>query len=409
MKLVYSFDINNDDSILGLCKTSKELYNQALYEVRQSLANDNKFLFYQDLNKIFQTKTNLENEINYKKLKAQVSQQCLMLLDKNIKSYIKSIKKWSKDKNSFKGKPKLPNYLKKHNLLVYPNQSSSIKDGYINLSKTIKITIPQWDKYKDIIKDYNQIRVIPKNGFIRIEIIYNKEIDNVDLNYEKYSSIDIGINNLVSIIDEDFVKLINGKQIKSINQFFNKRLSHLQSIKDKQNIKTTNKIKNLYYERENKLKDLLHKISRYIVNLLIKNKTGNLIIGYNKDWKDSISLGRKNNQKFVQIPYLQLLNYIKYKCELVGIKMKLTEESYTSKCDALAFEHLGKNEKYLGKRIKRGLFQSSIGKLLNADINGAINILRKVVDNSYVNRIIDRGLVFNPVRIRNLYQLSSNF
>jgi putative transposase len=406
MRLVYKYNINSCQELLELCRISKNLYNQALYEVKENLKN-NKFIFYNDLNKIMINKTNLEGSINYKLLKAQVSQQILKVLDKNLKSYFKSIKDYSKHKEKYKGKPKLPNYKKTYNQLIYTNQSATIKEGYIHLSKALKIPIPQWNKYCEKISHFNQIRIIPKRNYICIEIVYEYDIQNEILNYNEYSSIDLGIDNLITLVSMNNPLLISGKQIKSINQFFNKQLSKYQSIKDKQHIKkTTNKINNLYEKRENRLKDLFHKISRYIVNYMIKNKIGNIVIGYNKNWKDSISLGKKTNQKFVQIPYLNFLNYLKYKCQLSGINLIETEESYTSKCDALSFEKIGKHENYSGKRVKRGLFQSGIKKLINADVNGSINIMRKVVDDSYVNKIINRGLLFNPIKIKNLYDLN---
>lgn len=405
MKLVYSFNINQDSRLEEMFKISKDLYNQALWEIRTTLERDKKWLFYYDLVPIMMTKENLEGEINYKKLKAQVSQQVLMLLDKNVKSYIKSIKDYSKNKSKYKGVPKLPSYKKDKNLISYSNQSSRIKEGYIILGKDLKISIPQWNKYKDLLSTYTQIRILPKKGYIKVEVVYEKEIENKDLDYNQYGSIDLGISNLVTLISNQGARILSGNQIKSINQYFNKELSRLKSIKDKQNLKTTKRIRELYEKRENTIKDLFHKVSRWIVNFLIESKIGNLVIGYNKNWKDSISLGTKFNQTFIGIPYLRLLDYLDYKCKMVGIKLIKTEESYTSKCDGLAREEIKKHEVYLGKRIKRGLFQSSTGSLLSADVNGALNILRKVLDDSYVSGIINSGLLFNPIRIRDLRSL----
>jgi putative transposase len=409
MRLAYSFDINHDARLLGLCKASKDLYNQALYEVKRRLETDNEFLFYKDLNKIMQTRLNLENEVNYRKLKAQCSQQILMLLDKNIKSYIKSVKDYSKNKSKYKGVPKMPGYKKKYNNLIYTNQCCQIKDGYLILEKNVKIRIPQYDKYGKYLSSFNQVRVIAKPTYFKIEIVYSRDAENADLNYEEYSSIDLGIDNIVTLgAHNNQPILISGRQVKSINQYFNKRLAKYQSIKDSQNIKRqTKRICKLYSDRENAMNDVFHKISRLIVNYLVHNKIGNLVIGYNANWKDSVSLGNKTNQKFVQIPYLKLIDYLKYKCELVGIKLVLHEESYTSKCDALALEPVCKRESYSGKRVKRGLFQSSVGRLVNADVNGMLNILRKVVGDSYVSKIIDSGLLFNPVKVRNIFNASS--
>lgn len=147
------------------------------------------------------------------------------------------------------------------------------------------------------------------------------------------------------------------------------------------------------------IEDKIHKVSRFIVNICIENNIGNLVVGLNKGWKNGVNLGKRINQKFVEIPFSKLVEKISYKCKLVGIDFQVHEESYTSKVDHLAFEKLGKHDVYLGKRKKRGLFQSSIGKLINADINGAIGIGRKVFGDSYVSKIIDSGLAFNPVRV----------
>lgn len=162
---------------------------------------------------------------------------------------------------------------------------------------------------------------------------------------------------------------------------------------------TSKRLRQLNNYRNFWIDDKIHKVSRYIVNYCIDNNIGSLVIGLNKGWKNGINLGKRINQKFVEIPFSKLIDKISYKCKLVGIILQVHEESYTSKVDHLAFEKLGKHDVYLGKRKKRGLFQSSIGKLINADINGAIGIGRKVFGDFYVSRIIDSGFAFNPVRV----------
>jgi len=411
MKLTHNFNIPYSNDLINQFSISKDLYNQTLYYIKQEYENNKRYVSYKETNEVMSKLVNLNNEINYRKLKAQVSQQILMLLDKNIKSFFNSLKDYNKNKHKYKSQPRFPKFKSKngYNILIYTNQSSSIKnDGYIHLSKTLKIQIPQFDKYKELLLTYNQIRLIPKNGYVKVEIVYEKDITNQDLDYDRYSSIDFGINNLVTLLTDDKCLLYSGKQIKSINQYYNKSISKIYSIKDKQGIKHgTKRVKNINSKREFRLNDILHKVSRNIVNHISKLGIGNLVIGYNKLWKDSINIGKLNNQKFVQIPFYKLLNFIKYKCTMIGIKVIESEESYTSKCDALALESVEKHDEYLGKRIKRGLYQSSIGKLINADINGALNILRKVVDDSFVRKIIDRGLLFNPYRIRNVYNIPS--
>lgn len=409
MRLVYRFNIGKDEEISKLCKVSNNLYNQALYVFRETLKNESKWLSYFELDKILKNTKNLDGKINYRLLKAQCSQQVLKLLDNNIKSYYRSIQDYKKHPNKYKEKPGLPKYRKRGSEfnLYYPNQSCIIRNGKIILSKKLFVDIPQYEKYSGLLENFKQVRILPNYAGYRIEVIY--EVEDIEIpksKEEKIASMDLGIDNLATLVSEDFIYLFSGKFIKSYNRLFNKKLAKLNSIKDLQKIKgTTKRIKKLYYERDLYIEDVFHKISRRIVNLLTNSGITKLIVGYNKGWKQEVNMGKKNNQKFTQIPFARLISYLEYKCELAGIEIVTHEESYTSKCDSLAFEAIGKHENYLGKRKKRGLYQSSIGKLINADVNGALNIMRKVVDDSsnYVQRIIDRGLLFNPVRIKSVF------
>lgn len=409
MRLLYKFNIGQNENISSLCKISNNLYNQALYIFRETLSNEDKWLSYFELGTIMKNTKNLDGNINYKLLKAQCSQQVLRILDKNIKGYYKSVQDYKKHPNKYKGKPGLPSYRKRGSEfnMYYTNQNCKIKDGKIVLSKELSIDIPQYEKYSDLIKNFKHVRIKPLACGYKIEIIYEvKDAEVSKGREEKTASIDLGIDNLATIVSEDFTIIFSGKFVKSHNQLFNKTPAKLNSIKDLQKIKgTTRRIKKLYYDREQYIEDVFHKISRKIVNLLIDSKITKLIVGYNKGWKQNVNMGKKNNQKFTQIPFARLVSYLEYKCELVGIEIVIHEESYTSKCDSLAFEKIGKHENYLGRRRKRGLFQSSVGKLINADVNGALNIMRKVVGDSCesIRRIIDRGLLFNPVRITNVF------
>lgn len=409
MRLVYKFNIGQNEEISTLCKISNNLYNQALYIFREMLSKEGKWLSYFELDSIMKNTKNLDGGINYKLLKAQCSQQILRVLDKNIKGYYKSVQDYKKHPNKYKEKPCLPCYRKRGSefYLCYTNQSCKIKYGKIVLSKSLSIGIPQYEKYQDLIKDFNQVRIKPLNKGYKVEIIYEvKDTETSKGRREKVSSIDLGIDNLVTLVSEDFAYLFSGEFIKSYNKLFNKTLAKLNSIKDLQKIKgMTKRIKKLYYDRELYIEDVFHKISRKIVDLLINSEVTKLIVGYNKGWKQGVNMGKRNNQKFTQIPFARLISYMEYKCKLAGIEIVTHEESYTSKCDSLAFEAIGKHENYLGKRKKRGLYQSSTGKLINADVNGALNIMRKVVGDSCgsIQRIIDRGLLFNPVRIKSVF------
>ena len=376
MQLVEQHIIKSNNELFSecdrVCLLSKNLYNYANYIVRQSFTNkeNSKYLNYYDMNKL------LKNEKDYCLLPRKVSNQTLMLLDKNWKSFFASIKSWSKNKTKFTGRPSLPKYLDKSKgrfVSTYEKGAISIKElkkGFVKLSGT-NISV-KTDK-----QNINQCRVIPRNGFYIIEIIYT--IPNIEQKPDngRYSSIDLGLNNLATI-SSNVIKpiIINGKPIKSINRYYNKKLAKLRSNKN-----SKSKIHSLCNKRNNKIKDYLHKSSRYIVNHLVSNGINTLVVGHNKGWKQDINIGKVNNQKFVNIPYDMFINMLKYKSEMAGIKLILNEESYTSKCSFLDGEDIKKHEKYMGKRVKRGLFKTSSGKFINADLNGSLNILRKVVGN----------------------------
>lgn len=410
MNLIYSFYIPQTEQLVNLCKVSNNLYNQALYLFRQALKNENKWLWYADMDKLMKTTPNLEGEINYKLLKAQVSQQILKVLDRNVKAYCKAIKDFKEQPSKYKAMPQLPSFRKRGSLfnLYYTNQAASIKDGKIRLAKDLNIIIPQWDKYKERIQDFQQVRIIPSGKKLKVEIVYRYEIKDANLDKTRYASIDLGIDNLATMVTDKGSFLYSGKFLKSYNRNFNRQLARLQSIKDRQGIKkATKRMQGLYENRDRYFEDAFHKYSRMIVNYLIENRIGNLVVGYNTGWKQSVNIGKRNNQKFVQIPFARLASYLKYKCEMAGIRFVENEESYTSKCDALAKEEIGKHESYLGKRVKRGLFRSSTGRYINADVNGAVNILRKVVgDSDCISQITGSGRLLRPIRYSSPFRVA---
>lgn len=353
---------------------------------------------------------NLEGEINYRLLKAQVSQQILKVLDRNVKAYCKAIKDFKEQPSKYKAMPQLPSFRKRGSLfnLYYTNQAASIKDGKIRLAKDLNIIIPQWDKYKERIQDFQQVRIIPSGKKLKVEIVYRYEIKDANLDKTRYASIDLGIDNLATMVTDNGSFLYSGKFLKSYNRNFNRQLARLQSIKDRQGIKkATKRMQGLYEKRDKYFEDAFHKYSRMIVNHLIENRIGNLVVGYNTGWKQSVNIGKCNNQKFVQIPFARLASYLKYKCGMAGIRFVENEESYTSKCDALAKEEIGKHESYLGKRVKRGLFRSYTGRYINADVNGAVNILRKVVgDSDCISQITGSGRLLRPIRYSSPFRVA---
>ena len=375
MQLVEQHIIKKNDErykILDeVCFKSKNLYNAALYEIRQHFFNTKQFLNWFSVDKMFKER----NQDDYYNLPCKVSQQTLKLLNQNFKSFFSLLKK-----KNYTKKKSIPKYLDKNKgrfVAVYTNQAISkkeLRNGIIHLSGTnVKI------KTKINGDDIAQVRIVPKNSYYKVEVIYDvEEIDELEDN-DKYCAIDLGVNNLATVsFNESKPFIINGKPLKSINQFYNKRKASLQS-KLSGNRKTSNRINSITRKRNNKIKNYLHKASRCIVNHLVSNNVNTLIIGKNDNWKQETNIGKKNNQNFVSIPHSQFVEMLSYKCKLIGIAVMMTEESYTSKCSFIDNEEMKHHEDYKGKRIKRGLFRTNKGKLINADLNGSLNIMRKVI------------------------------
>ena len=413
MKLAYKFRKPKGEHLDLLCSISKKLYNHANWYVRQDFFNLENWLRYEDLNFI------LKNTIHYKLLKAQTSQQILKTLDKNWKSFFNAIKVWKESRKRFNGRPRPPKYKKDcTNLLIFTNQNSRIKNNKIilTMSKLFKETYPEFKipielsipYYKNKnFEHYQQIRILPRKNFYEIEIVYKKDVEKLKLNQEKYLSIDFGLNNLITTIENRNSKpiIISGRILKSINRQWNKRKARLYSIKDKQNLKWTNRLDSITLNRNSVITDYLHKTAQLLVGYCLKNQIGNICLGKLENIKQNIRMGTRNNQNFVNIPIQKLKQMITYKAKLVGIKVHEVDESYSSKCSSLDLEPIQKHKNYVGKRIKRGLFRGS-NYLLNADVNGALNILRKVVGDDFIQNLSNRGYWFQPVRIRDMFQTS---
>lgn len=391
MKLVEKH-IVKDNRFEDICFKSGLLYNYVLYNVRQGIFNEEYLKEYE-----FSTKLCKENQFDFRNLPTAISQQVVTQVFSNIKGWIKAKKEFEKNPFKFRSKPKLPNYKKgeKQNMVVFTTSACRVKNGYIYFVKNIIQPI----KTKIGDNKLCQVRIIPQATCYVVEVIYEKKEQDLNLNKDNVLSIDLGLNNLCSCINnvEKQPFIVNGRIMKSFNQWYNKRKAKLMSFAGDKG--TSKRLRQLNNYRNFWIEDHIHKVSRFVINYCVDNNIGSLVVGLNKGWKQEINLGKKTNQKFVEIPFSRLIDKISYKCKLVGISFYLSEESYTSKVDHLAFEGLEKHDVYLGKRKKRGLFQSSVNKLINADINGAIGIGRKVFGDSYVSRIIDSGLAFNPIRV----------
>ena len=395
-------------SLRELSHTAKNLYNQAVYNVRQYYFQENKYLNYQKNNSL------LKNSENYKTLNSNMSQQILKEVDGSFKSFFELLKK--KNKGIYNAKVKLPSYLPK-------NSFTTLVIGFVRLNKDT-LVIPYSNSFKKnhkkisikippilLDKNIKEIRIIPKFNARFFEVQYTYKVQEQQRNLDKNHAlaIDFGINNLATCVTSKGRSfIIDGKKLKSINQWFNKENARLQSIKDKQKYgkKPTLRQKYLYSSRNNKVNDYMSKTARKIINYCLENNIGTLACGYNETFQRNSNIGKANNQTFVNIPFGKLREKLEYLCKLYSLKFVEQEESYTSKSSFFDMDILPKFEEdkpqtysFLGKRIKRGLYQTSKGYIFNADINGALNILRKsnVVD---LEVLYSRGEVDTPTRIR---------
>ena len=393
-----------------LCRTAKNLTNQAIYNVRQHYLQEKQYLRYES------NYHELKNSDNYKLLNSNMAQQTLKNVDQMFKSFFALIKLAKQGKYNFRH-IKLPKYLPK-------NGYANLIIGMINIKDDMILTIPYSNTFKKKYetkvqikvpkvlenKKIKEIQIIPKFNarFFEIQYTYEIQEENIQLNTNNALAIDLGVNNLCTCITNTGKSfIVDGRKLKSINQFFNKQNTKLQSIKDKQNIKRQTKQQYLISrKRKNRVDDYINKTCRYIINYCIVNDIGALVIGYNQSFQNKTNLGKRNNQIFTQLPFGKIREKLEYLCKRYNINYILQEESYTSKAsffdnDELPIYNMDNPQTYefSGKRIKRGLYQTKDGYLFNADCNGALNILRKskAVD---VTILCCRGELDTPKRIR---------
>ena len=394
-----------------LCRTAKNLTNQAIYNVRQYYFQEKQFLRYEA------NYHELKYLENYKLLNSNMAQQTLKDVDLIFKSFFGLIKLAKQGKYNFKH-IKLPNYLPKNgyanliigqirikdNILTIPFSNTFKKK--INKKNKIQIKIPQVLEGKKI----KEIQIIPKFNarFFEIQYTYEIQKENINLNINNALAIDLGVNNLCTCVTNTGKSfIVDGRKLKSINQFFNKQNAKLQSIKDKQNIKKQTKQQYLISrKRKNRVDDYINKTCRYIINYCIANDIGTLVIGYNQSFQNKTNLGKKTNQIFTHLPFGKIRERLEYLCKRYNINYVMQEESYTSKAsffdnDELPIYNADNPQKYTfsGNRVYRGLYRTKGGYLFNADCNGALNILRKskAVDLTVLCR---RGELDTPKRIR---------
>lgn len=398
------------EMIREMCRLSKNVYNESLYNIRQHYFSEGSYLRYEANYPLMKTSE------NYKLLGASVAQQSIRFADYAFKSFF-GLLKLAKSGKYESWKIRLPNYLPKDSLYKISFAQAQISDGKFRVPTSSKlrqkfdekilIGIPEYIRDKKI----HQIHIIPKHNGNFFEIVYmfdDDEPEQVELDNSKFLGIDLGVNNLATCATNDGRSfIIDGRKLKSINQWYNKELARLSRIKDKQNIKSfTNKQYLITRKRNNQVQNYLYCAAKKIIQYCINNQIGNIVAGYNDGFQENPKLGKINNQKFVMIPFGRLKSRLEYLCSQYGIKFIQQEESYTSKASFFDNDEMPKwnpqnpeKGNFSGRRICRGQYKTSAGYKFNADANGALNILRKskLVDLSVLQC---RGEVYPPLRIR---------
>lgn len=372
---------------------SKNLYNRTNYLIRQERKeNENNFIGAFELNK------QLKNEECFKALPSKTSQQIVIQLCNNWRAWFKSIKAWKKDSSKYTGSPNPPQYKDKtkgKNIVMFDYMQGCFKDG--------KYYFPRKDRkkveYVDTLltkENFVLCRIVPYGSCYKIEMIYKVGSIELKEDNDRYLAIDLGVTNFATLTNNIGSQsiVINGRILKSINNYYNKQRAKAQSHIGRG---ISNKTCKIDFKRNNIMNHHMHKISRWIIDYCVENDINTICVGANHDWQRNSNLGKKTNQKFVQIPFTKFIQKLEYKAKDAGIKLILTEERYTSKASFIDNDGMNKEFKCSGKRVNRGLYRSADGTLINADVNGSYNILRKCNPEFKYDGI--KGLSLNPVRV----------
>jgi len=394
MQLVRQVQFKRSQLLDDITFLSKNLYNVAIYTVRQRFFKDRHWIRYHELWNL------LKSHDLYQKLQetcgSHPPQQVLQQVDRNFKSFFNAMKQWKKESSKFQGMPRLPHYKPKNgrNLLYFTSLQCRLRDGAVLLTR--KMEKLGFRKIKTNLESVKGVRIVPFVDRYNIELIYEYGSRDLQLNENNVLGIDLGLTNIVTASDNigNEPLIIKGGVVKSINQFYNKQLACYKSMSKKcNNTNMTRRILKLHRKRNNKVRDFFHKTSRVVVNYCISHDIGTIIIGYNEGWKQNVKIGKKNNQNFVSIPFLTLVHQIEYKSEMVGIKVVRITEEYTSQACSSCGVVRKSNRKY------RGLYAcKDCGTVLNADVNASRNMIQKGVPKS--TWIGDRGCLNHPVVLK---------
>ena len=422
MKLVERHLIKPSNNLYYVCDDltfkSKNLYNAGLYQIRQSIFERNKS--DRENKKLVLSWAQLVSEFRKQKqtdmfsLPSKVSTNIIRMLGGNISSYYQLLKGYNdKSNKKITNKPKIPGYLHKTEgryVVEFTNQTFAKKRGKNNelilCPKDLNISIPTR------VDNPRCVKIIPKNGYFFIDVIYEVK-EKLFNNTQKYAAIDLGVDNLAAVTFSDGTNplLVRGLKVKYINQGYNRLIAKSQSKLPK-NKKTSKHIHRLFRNREMKLQSEFHKITGFLADFFDEMALEKVFVGKNIGLKSGISIGKKGNQNFVQIPHNKFISQLKYKCQLRGIEVIEQEESYTSKASFIDYDVIpvwgndGKKYTFSGKRVKRGLYKTKSGRLINADVNGSYNILVKGLDGLGID--LKRDKVSFHTRALTYYNILSN-
>lgn len=398
------------DILVNRAHKANNLYNASLYLVRQALFKKH-WLNYNALDKKLKTARDEKSSMIYNSLgHTHLTQQILKQVTGTMDSWRKAKKAYSTNPAKFTGRPKLPAYKTKGALstLFVDNQTAKLKEGSVVIPTLDNLTIKMQHKTDKI----QQVRIVPKHNIFIVEIVYKtNHIVSYLPDNGRYLSIDAGLDNaftLTSNAPDVQPVAINGHALKAYNQYWNKRKARLTSIHKRLNQElNSHAMTALNKHRYLKLEKFAHEASSYIVDYATSHALNTIVIGYDKSLKRSSNMGKRNNQNFISIPHKEMIDKITYKANLAGIAVITTEESYTSQTSFLdgeepCFENGNGSRKERGlspakRRVHRGLFKSDRGVLINADVNGAYQILKKVVPNAYADGIVRCRL--HPIKV----------
>jgi IS605 OrfB family transposase len=405
MKLVEQHIIDRQDPRFAVidpaCFASKNLFNATLYILRQAFFNHDHVPTYAQL------AHTLKETPEFRALPAKVAQWVLRQVCANWDTFWKAHNAYQKCPAKFMGRPKLPHYKPKQdgrNLLVYTHQAISrpaLKEGWICPSR---LGLAVKTKQKEV----EQVRIVPHASHYVVEVIYTVKPQSPTKNGLKpkwAASLDLGIDVLAAVTSNKkgiTPFLVNGRPLKSVNAYYNKCRAALQAALPPGQY-TSHRLIALTDKRNRKIRHFMHWTSRLIVDWMVSERIGTLIIGHNQGWKQAVDIGKVNNQNFVAIPHSTFIQMLTYKAQLAGIEVIVCNESYTSKCSFLDMEPICKHTVYCGRRVMRAEFVSAQGLPIHADINASYNILCKGLPSAFARGI--QGVVVRPVRVQPVRKL----